>query len=172
MARPLSEQGLGLTLHTDGIAQRAAIHYLPDSSLGCEWQKWKLKFDKTENSSLLESAILQSMQERTGASVRQHQHIVCEGVLAGHHVFRRMMKAVLNRLDFIPEATLTLGIQVSWAQLESNLSNRPGFENRDTRMIRAIRNDYLRRLRDQPGIQCFSTTDACLRAASEFLRTQ
>lgn len=69
MVGPLSEQGVGLILGTDGIAKRAAEHSLPDSSMGCEWQNWKLAFDQIEISPLLDTVTLQSMRERSRAPV-------------------------------------------------------------------------------------------------------
>ncbi len=171
IAKPLDKQGLGLTLHTDAISQRAAKHYVYNQSLGCKWQLWKLEFDRTDNYRELETALYKSMEERKGPAIDLQSNLICEGVLSGHPRFRQIMQTILPRLGFTPGNILTLSTCVSREQLQQNLQKRNRPEDRDNEFVKTRSEDYQQRLKGQPDIPFISTTDTCLQAAVDFLNS-
>lgn len=169
IAGPLDTGGFGFVISTDKVSYRASKYYERHKSLGCIWQLWKHEFDRSDNQLKIEHALRLSMEELFGSNIDHHCNVIVEGVLSGHPRFRETMLSILPKFGFYPDDILTLAICVSRGQLHHNLRTRGRRKDQRPVFVEMRSIEYRQRLRDQPEIRHFDTTDACYQAASEFL---
>lgn len=168
VARPLSENNVGLVLHSDRISGQASKYYPSRNPLQNRWQLWKLEFDQANNSAALGHAYSRAINELYGSALPKAESVIIEGVLSGHPAFRQAVTEILAAHGIHVEEQLALALCPPWAQVQANLKQRGRVKDQDFAFVLERSRDYNRRLDEQADLVRCSTTVECYAAAINY----